>query len=75
MHMRVYASACMCQRTTLSDVLRDAVNFFEIGGSRAWSIEIKLADKFQEPSCLCLYSPGTTSVYHHTQHQMWGSVG
>lgn len=59
-YAHVYISACMWQRTTLSDVLRDTANFFEIGFSQAWSTEIKLADKFQEPSRLCLYSTGTT---------------
>lgn len=50
--IHVHTRACVCQRTTLSDVLRDTVNSFEIGFSQAWSTGIKLASKFQEPSCL-----------------------
>lgn len=67
-HAHVYTSACVCQGTTLSDVLRDTISSFEIGFSRAWSAAIKLANKFQEPSCPCLHTAGATSVYYHNQH-------
>lgn len=70
-HAHVHTRACVCQRTTLSDVLRDTVNSLEIGFSQAWSTGIKLASKFQEPSCLCLHTAGTTSVYHYAQHRVW----
>lgn len=61
-HAHVHTSTCVCQRTTLSDVLRDSVNSLEIGFSQAWSAEIKLANKFQEPPCLCLHTTGMASV-------------
>lgn len=61
-HAHVHTSTCVCQRTTLSDVLRDSINSFEIGFSQAWSAEIKLANKFQEPPRLCLHTTGMASV-------------
>lgn len=71
-HAHVHTSTCVCQRTTLSDVLRDSINSFEIGFSQAWSAEIKLANKFQEPPLSLPPHHWDGKCNHHDQHQIWG---